>query len=209
QAVQPAQPQRQRQSDGKPWVISKAELKQSFYFDSGEWKDLYDYKFNDPKFEHSANFCIKALAVSAEESPYVRVGAIMSELAARSIGPANMGGRVTDVEAVENNPEVIYVGAATGGVWKSSDAGKSWAPIFDQQTTLSVGDIAVCQAKPDIVWVGTGEANARNSVSWGDGIYKSTDAGKTWQNMGLRETRHIGRVVTHPKNPDIVYVAAV
>src|SRR5262249_47473294 len=93
--------------------------------------------------------------------------------------------------------------------WKTVNNGTTWAPVFDQQNTVSLGDVAVAPSNAEVVWVGTGEANARNSVSWGDGVYKSTDAGKTWKHMGLRESRHVGRIVIHPKNLDIVYVAAM
>src|SRR5262249_19650317 len=98
----------------------------------------------------------------------------------RSIGPANMGGRIDDIAVVENNPYVIYVGFATGGVWKSVNNGTTWTPVFDTYRTASIGDIAICQSDPNIVWVGTGEANNRQSSSFGDGIYKSTDGGKTF-----------------------------
>src|SRR5262245_18600328 len=95
----------------------------------------------------------------------------------RSIGPASMGGRIDDITAVESNPYVIYVGFATGGVWKTVNNGTTWEPIFDVYPTSSIGDIAVCQSDPNIVWVGTGEPNNRQSASFGDGIYKSTDGG--------------------------------
>ncbi len=127
----------------------------------------------------------------------------------REIGPANPGGRITDIEGVENNPAVIYVGAATGGLWKTTNAGTTWEPIFDTQPNSSIGDIAVSSSNPDIIYVGTGEANNRNSSPWGSGVFKSTDAGKTWEFVGLKETHHIGRVLTDPKNPDIVFVAAL
>lgn len=127
----------------------------------------------------------------------------------RSIGPASMGGRIDDIDVVESNPFVIYVGYATGGLWKSVNNGTTWEPIFDTYPTASIGDIAVCQSNPNIVWVGTGEPNNRQSSSFGDGIYKSTDGGKTFTNMGLKETQTIARVVIDPKNPDTVYVAAL
>jgi cyanophycinase len=130
-------------------------------------------------------------------------------LSARPIGPVNAGGRVVDVEVSENDPKTIYVGAASGGVWKTTDGGQKLQQVFTSPTTGVIGDIAVSASNPNVVWVGTGEGNPRNSVSWGDGVYKSTDAGRTWQHMGLKETRHIGRVVIHPANPDIVYVAAL
>ena len=134
---------------------------------------------------------------------------LFAALPARNIGPANMGGRIVDLAVVESDPKTIYVAPATGGLWKTVDNGDTWHPIFDEQATLSLGAVAVSQSDPNVIWVGTGEPNARNSVSWGDGVYKSTDAGKTWKNMGLKDTRHIGRVLIHPKNPDIVYVAAL
>ncbi len=130
------------------------------------------------------------------------------DLVWRNIGPANMAGRVTDIEAVEANPAVVFVGAASGGVWKSTNAGTTWEPIFDRYGTSNIGDIAIFQPNPNIVWVGTGESCTRNSVGWGDGVYKSTDGGRTFVNVGLRDTHHISEVVTHPTNPDIVYVAA-
>jgi photosystem II stability/assembly factor-like uncharacterized protein len=134
---------------------------------------------------------------------------LLDALTARPIGPANMGGRISAVAVVASDPNRMYVAAASGGVWKTTDGGTSWAAIFEHQGTSSIGDVAVAPSNPDIVWVGTGEANPRNSVSWGDGVYKSTDGGKSWKNMGLKDTHHIGRVVIHPKDPDIVYVAAL
>src|SRR5215510_1896380 len=127
----------------------------------------------------------------------------------RSIGPASMGGRIDDITAVESNPYVIYVGFATGGVWKTVKNGTTWEPIFDVYPTSSIGDLAVCQSDPNIVWVGTGEANNRQSASFGDGIYKSTDGGKTFANVGLKETQTIARIVIDPKDANTVYVAAL
>ncbi|GMR12897.1 MAG: hypothetical protein BMS9Abin29_1092 [Gemmatimonadota bacterium] len=134
--------------------------------------------------------------------------ALFQDLRWRNIGPANMAGRVTDIEAVESDFTTVYVGAASGGVWKSVNAGTTWEPIFEDYGTANIGDIAIFQPNPDIVWVGTGESCTRNSVGWGDGVYKSTDGGETFVNMGLRDTHHIGEVITHPSDPDIVYVAA-
>ncbi len=126
----------------------------------------------------------------------------------REIGPATMGGRINDVEAVASDPRIIYAAVASGGIFKSVNGGTSWTPIFDNEAVPSVGDIAIAPSDPSIIWAGTGESNNRQSSSWGAGVYKSTDAGKTWQNMGLAETHHIARVLIHPTNPDIVYVAA-
>jgi len=127
----------------------------------------------------------------------------------RNIGPAIMGGRTTDIEGVPGNPNVVYVATASGGLWKTTNGGITWTPLFDRQNTISIGDIAIDPKNPDVIWVGTGESNLRNSVSFGDGVYKSTDGGKTWQHLGLRDTRHISRILIHPQNPDIVYVGAV
>jgi len=136
-------------------------------------------------------------------------GALLEGLRWRCIGPANMGGRIDDFAVVESNPHIIYVATASGGVWKTANNGVTWVPIFDDQTTSTIGDVTVCPSNPDIVWVGTGEPNNRQSSSWGDGVYRSNDAGKTWTNMGLKDTHHIGRIAVHPTNPDIAYVAAL
>lgn len=120
-----------------------------------------------------------------------------------------MGGRIDDIDVVESNPFTIYVGYATGGLWKSVNNGTTWEPIFDTYSTHSIGDIAIFQANPDIIRVGTGEPNNRQSSSFGDGVYKSTDGGKTFTPAGLRETQTIARIVLDPKDPNIAYVAAV
>jgi photosystem II stability/assembly factor-like uncharacterized protein len=126
----------------------------------------------------------------------------------RSIGPVAMGGRVNEIAVVERNPHTFYVGFATGGLWKTVNNATTFEPVFDSHGTHSIGSVAVSQTNPDIVWVGTGEANNRQSSSFGDGVYKSTDAGRTWTHMGLRETQTINRLVIHPTNPEIVWVAA-
>ena len=149
-----------------------------------------------------ALLCAPALAQDRYEP-------ILGGLKARNIGPANMGGRVTELAVVESKPDTFYVATGGGGVWKTTDAGTTFAPIFDGASTQSIGAVALCQAKPDVVYVGTGEGNPRNSVSWGNGVYRSADGGKTWKHCGLENTHHIGRVVVHPTNPDVVYVAAV
>lgn len=134
---------------------------------------------------------------------------MMQDLAWRNLGPSNPIGRVTDIEVPRQKQSIWYIGTAGGGVWKTDNAGTTFEPLFDRQATVSIGDIAVAPANPDIVWVGTGEENARNSVQWGDGVYKSTDGGGSWQHMGLRQTFQIGHIAIHPQNPDIVYVAAL
>ena len=134
---------------------------------------------------------------------------LFSGMKARSIGPAGMSGRIGDIEAVVSNPNIIYVGAATGGVWKSTNGGITWQPIFDDQPASSIGAVSVFQANPSIVWVGTGEGNPRNSVGVGNGIYKSINGGDSWKFLGLEKTEKIHRVVLHPINPDIAYIAAL
>jgi len=137
---------------------------------------------------------------------------LLSSLRWRSIGPANTGGRIDDfaVARVPGQPDAIYVATASGGVFKSTNQGTSWTPVFDRvDAMMSIGDVAVAPSNANIVWVGTGEANNRQSSSWGDGLYKSVDGGRTWKSSGLGDTRHIGRIVVHPSNPEIVYVAAV
>ncbi len=134
---------------------------------------------------------------------------LFENLTWRNVGPGIMGGRLTDIEGVPGNPDVLYVASASGGLWKTTNGGITWTPIFDRQGTISIGDIALEPGNPDVLWVGTGEDNPRNSVSFGDGVYKSTDGGKTWQHMGLKDTERISRIIVHPTNPDIVYVAAI
>src|SRR5204863_2053289 len=134
---------------------------------------------------------------------------LFKNLKARSIGPAVMGGRVSDIAIDPHNPFIFYVGLGHGGVFKTNDNGVSFEPIFDKQPMLSIGALAVAPSDSDVIWVGTGEANDRNSSDWGDGIYRSTDSGETWQNVGLKESRTIARIVVDPKKPEIAYVAAL
>lgn len=132
----------------------------------------------------------------------------LSGLRLRNIGPATMSGRMVDMDVVESDPYVMYVASSTGGIFRTRDNGVMWEPVFEKEPVHSVGDIAIFQPNPNIIWVGTGERANRQSVGWGDGVYKTTDAGKTWSNVGLKASRHIGRIVLHPTNPDIAYVAA-
>jgi photosystem II stability/assembly factor-like uncharacterized protein len=127
----------------------------------------------------------------------------------RNIGPAGMSGRITAIDVDLSNPQLIYAGAASGGVWLSENAGTSWRPIFDDQSTLAIGSIKINQKNPNEIWVGTGEGNPRNSLNTGNGIYKSIDKGKTWKLMGLENTKTIHRILIHRDNPDIVYAAAL
>ncbi len=133
----------------------------------------------------------------------------LSALQARSIGPAGMSGRVAAVCALESDTNTIYVGAATGGLWKSVDGGLAWKPIFDDQPVASIGAVQVFQASPEIVWVGTGEGNPRNSTSVGKGIWRSTDAGQSWTHLGLDKTEKIHRIVLDPRDSDVAYVGAL
>ena len=127
----------------------------------------------------------------------------------RNIGPAGMSGRITSVDVVLDNPNIIYLGSASGGVWKTENSGNSWASVFDEQPTQNIGSVAVQQSNPSIVWVGTGEGNPRNSLNLGEGIFKSLDAGKTWKLVGLEKTRNIHRIIIDPANPNTVYAAAI
>ena len=133
----------------------------------------------------------------------------LDALRPRNIGPAVMSGRIVDLAVAESDPIKFYVASATGGVYKTSDNGITLIPVFEHEGTHSVGAIALHQRDTAIVWVGTGERANRQSTSWGDGVYKSSDGGATWTNMGLRDSRHIGRIALHPGDSDLVYVAAM
>lgn len=126
----------------------------------------------------------------------------------RLVGPFR-GGRVNTVAGIPGDPTTYYFGAPGGGVWKTTDAGVNWSPIFDDQSISAIGSLAIAPSDPDIIYVGSGDPRIRGNVSHGDGMYKSTDAGATWKNVGLADTRHIGHVIVHPRDPDIVFVAAV
>jgi len=131
------------------------------------------------------------------------------DIKTRAIGPAGMSGRITAIDVVTNNTDIMYVGSASGGLWKSESGGVDWNPIFDKYGPMSIGAIAIQQSNPDVIWIGTGEGNPRNSVSGGFGLYKSLDAGKTWKLVGLEKTRNIQRIIIDKTNPNIVYVGAI
>ena len=148
-------------------------------------------------------------AASATEVAAAPAESSFAGLSWRNIGPANMSGRMADVEGVAGDPRIIYVGSASGGVWKSVNAGVTWTPLFDKQAVQSIGDLAVDPTNPEVVYVGTGEGNVRNSVSFGNGVYKTMDGGRSWKLLGLGDTRHIPRIVINPRDPRKVYVAAI
>ncbi|MDH3939903.1 MAG: hypothetical protein OET46_02850 [Xanthomonadales bacterium] len=134
---------------------------------------------------------------------------LLDGLSARTLGPAAVSGRITAIDAVATDPNHIVIGAATGGVWLSSNGGLTWTAVFDDQPVASIGAVAINQNNPDIIWVGTGEGNVRNSTSIGGGMFKSIDGGKTWQNIGLEGTERINRIALHPDLPNVAYVAAL
>ena len=134
---------------------------------------------------------------------------LLKNMHPRNIGPGGMSGRVTAIDVVHKNPDIMYVGTASGGLWKSNSGGITWTPIFEKETTASIGAVAIQQSNPSVIWVGTGEGNPRNSLNGGYGIYRSLDGGKNWTLMGLENTRHIHRVIINPTNPNIVYVGAI
>jgi photosystem II stability/assembly factor-like uncharacterized protein len=134
---------------------------------------------------------------------------ILKYLDYRSIGPTQQSGRFVDFAVPLQRPNTFYAAAASGGLWKTENNGQTFEPLFENEKVFSIGDVAVAPSNPDILWLGSGEANNSRSTYWGDGVYKSADAGKTWRNMGLKESHHIGRVVINPAIPDIVYAAAL
>ena len=133
----------------------------------------------------------------------------LENLKIRNIGPANMSGRITTIDVLTSNPKIMYVGAASGGVWKSENGGSAWNPIFDDQPTQNIGAIVIQQSNPEVVWVGTGEGNPRNSMNLGMGIFKSEDGGNSWKYMGLEETKTIHRIIIDPSDANIIYVGAM
>lgn len=149
-----------------------------------------------------ALFCVGVSAQSLDVSQ-------LKNMKPRNIGPAGTSGRVTSIDAVNSNPNIIYIGTASGGVWKSESGGVTWKPIFDKQPLLGIGSIAIQQSNPDVIWAGTGEGNPRNSQTSGAGIYKSLDAGRTWSLMGLEKTKTIHRIIVHRDNPNEVYAATM
>ena len=151
----------------------------------------------------------KARMASWDRHLELKAASPFKDLAWRAVGPAFCGGRIQSVAVHPSRPWVLYVAAGSGGVWKSENNGLTWTPIFDDESTSSIGEIALAPSNPDIVWVGTGEILMARSSYAGTGVFKSMDGGKTWRNMGLQDTQHIGRVLIDPKDPETVYVAAI
>src|SRR2546426_11318081 len=158
---------------------------------------------------------IVTLIVGGELLPVQRATAqqqydasLYSELRWRNIGPFR-GGRVNAVSGVPGQPTTFYFGSVGGGVWKTANSGRTWTPVFDSQPAASIGAIGVAPSNTNIIYVGTGEPDMRDSIAFGDGMYKSIDGGKTWEHLGLDNTRQIGRVIVDPKNPNVVFVAVL
>jgi photosystem II stability/assembly factor-like uncharacterized protein len=152
---------------------------------------------------------LPAQQASRQEAPAKLDSATLAGFRWREIGPANMGGRIADIAGIPSPSRTFFVAAAGGGIWKTTHAGTTFRPVFQHERVVSMGALAIAPSDTNIVWAGTGEQNSRNSISPGGGIYKSTDGGLHWKLMGLEKTQQIGRIVVHPTNPDIVYVAAL
>jgi len=156
-----------------------------------------------------------ALALQAPAGPWQQARAQLrgpgdlAALEARSLGPAGMSGRITAIDAVSSDPDLVFVGAATGGLWKSVNGGQTWTPVFEREPVLGIGAVAVFQPDPDIVWAGTGEGNPRNSAGVGQGLYRSTDGGATWTFLGLGSSERIHRIVLHPSDPNVAWVGVM
>jgi hypothetical protein len=162
---------------------------------------------------HARRFAASIAAVVLASQPLAGqqsapVAPQFEKLHFRSIGPAIMSGRMADIAVYEKNTAIWYAGAAHGGVWKTTSNGAQFTPIFEDHGLMSIGDVAVSQSNPDVLWVGTGESNNRQSTSWGDGVWKSIDGGKTFDHVGLRDSKHINRILIDPSNNDVVLVAA-
>ena len=147
-------------------------------------------------------------SAQAPRAPSAFTAETFAGLKARSIGPAVTSGRIMTIAVDPSNTAVVFIGAASGGVWKTVNGGASWQPVFDTQGSFSIGWVTIDPHHSNVVWVGTGERNSQRSVAYGDGVYKSDDGGRSWTNVGLKAAEHIGRIVINPKDSDTVYVAA-
>jgi photosystem II stability/assembly factor-like uncharacterized protein len=159
-------------------------------------------------FSSSLNV-VRAQAPAAPPAPTSLDSVTLAGFRWRNVGPANFGGRVADIAAIPSPSKTFYVATAGGGIWKTTNAGTTFRSIFESQRVVSMGALAIAPSDTSQVWAGTGEQNSRNTIEPGMGLYKSADGGKTWKLMGLEKTQHIGRIVVHPTNPNIVYVAAL
>src|SRR5437667_1491261 len=145
--------------------------------------------------------CVAAASAAVDPS-------LFQDLHWRLIGPFR-GGRVVAVSGVPGQPQHFYFGSVNGGVWETNDAGRTWQPIFDSQPIGSIGALAVAPSNPKVIYVGSGEADMRSDIAQGNGMYKSADGGRTWAHVGLEDSQQIGRVLVHPTDPNVVYVAAL
>jgi hypothetical protein len=173
-------------------------------------------RLTDPAFAGPVSPCQSALAGSVSSYPTIAEPpeksaideSLYSGMRWRLVGPFR-GGRALAVQGVIGEPNVYYFGAVAGGVWKTTDGGQTWAPLFQKEAVSSIGDIGVAQSDHNVIYVGTGEAAIRGDITFGDGVYKSIDGGKNWKNIGLKDSRQIGALIVHPTNPDIAFVAAL
>ena len=127
----------------------------------------------------------------------------------RAVGPSLTSGRISDIAVNPDNPFEYYVATSSGGVWKTINSGTTYTPIFDNEGSYSIGCVTMDPHNSNVIWIGTGENNNQRSVAYGDGVYKSIDGGSTWKHMGLKSSEHIGKIIVHPDNADVVYVAAI
>ena len=148
----------------------------------------------------------KSKKTSEAKQPLDKIN--ISGLKWRNVGPALTSGRISDFAVNPNNPYEYYIATSAGGVWKTINSGVTYEPIFDSQGSYSIGCVTMDPNNSNVIWVGSGENNNQRSVAYGDGVYKSEDGGKSWKNMGLKTSEHIGKIIVHPENSDIVYVAA-
>ena len=153
-------------------------------------------------------FVVGSMPLAAQNESKTVSEANYSGLECRNIGPALFSGRIADIAIHPEDQRIWYVAVGSGGVWKTTNDGVTWEPIFDNQSSYSIGSVSIDPNNPNTIWVGTGENVGGRHVGYGDGIYKSTDAGKTWTNMGLKESEHISRIIVHPENSDVIWVAA-
>jgi photosystem II stability/assembly factor-like uncharacterized protein len=195
------------------WLMVVLVLAAGMSFSFGQEKPREQQLADIEKEIQALNKKLEELKATMAAAPASVDGTIPADwikaLTWRCIGPANMGGRITAISVFEADPCIYWVATASGGLVKTVNNGITFEHQFDHEATVSIGDVCAAPSDRNIVWVGTGEANPRNSVSYGDGVYKSTDGGKTWKNMGLKKSFQIGRIKIHPKNPQIVYVGAL